>query len=190
MKLIDQYKSDWQIKRDLNANHFVYFGEVSQTKDDLDLIRGCTNSLNHHDYHFSVGSYNEYDVRFVRRVRDTTAQYIVALSVVSDTPQFYIDQKDSKLKLTSRALQPLDLAGHAKEFLQSYTILAKPQDFIALETLFSPFVTRELSTHLWPYTVEYTESVLYIYAESPYRPNTLSHLLRSASWLANQLVAK
>lgn len=51
---------------------FVYFGNVNQHEDDVDVIRGFTTSLTHHDRHYAVGTYNGYNIRFVDR-SDTVA---------------------------------------------------------------------------------------------------------------------
>ena len=45
----------------------VHFGDIHQHYDDLDSIRGFTASLTHRDTHFSVGTYNGFNIRMVNR---------------------------------------------------------------------------------------------------------------------------
>lgn len=187
-RLIRAFKSDRQIQKDLTGRGFMYIGDIDHTDDDVTPIRGYTHSIKHRDSHFAVGSYQGFDVRFVRRSEGQRTSYVAAFSVKSAAPRFFIQNRDTQHPIhADRHVQSMILDHHSNTFTHNYEIIAKPQDFVLLESIWGTHATRALSTHLWPFSVEYADGTLYIYCHDVYSSEIFASMLRTGAWIAKHI---
>ncbi|CAN5422236.1 hypothetical protein BH10PAT4_BH10PAT4_0560 [soil metagenome] len=187
---------------------FVYFGHVDQHDDEHHIIRGLTVSSSHQDDHYSVGSYDGYDVSLVDRYDITirpgekirTHQWIIIeidLRNGKDIPHIFLGSLNrtnssyAKLFTSVTSLQAVPLgtfAPHSEEFTSRYSLFAAPTQFIEVERLFTSEVTRTISAHFWPLSAEVFEGSLYIYSDTQnISAGLLETMLKNGAWLANKL---
>ena len=187
---------------------FVYFGHVDQHDDEHHIIRGLTVSSSHQDDHYSVGSYDGYDVSLVDRYdiiatpnkKIRTHQWIIIeidLQNGKDIPHVFLgshthtDTSYANLFTLVNSLQPVPLgtfAVHSEEFIRRYSLFASPTQFIEVERLFTTAVTRTIAAHFWPLAAEVYEGALYIYTDNKtISSDLLSTMLKNGTWLARKL---
>lgn len=186
----------------------IYFGTVDQHKDEHRVVRGFTVSPSHRDYHYSVGSVDGYDVTLVDRT-DLMAQkdgsvvnrnwLIMAFDLHTkiDVPHIFINSNGHNPAAYAMLfdifpiLTPVGLGtfeDYNPEFTSRFTIYAQPSDFIEVERLIPAKTARVLSAHLWPYSAEIKDDVLYIYSSDNHlSQNTLDTILEIGIWLAKQI---
>lgn len=186
---------------------FVYFGSVDQHHDDHHIIRGLTVSASHEDAHYSVGSFDGYDVSIVDRIDTvknaagnsrTHTWLIVEIDLHNnDIPHLFVGAHDhsdtayAKLFTAFPALTKIPLGTfeeYPEEFTKRYSMFGMGSQFLTLEKYLNAETTRTVAAHFWPLSFEIFEGALYVYSDS----NTLSsHLLdtmiKNALWLAEQL---
>ena len=186
----------------------VYFGTVDQHKDEHRVVRGFTISSSHRDYHYSVGSVDGYDLTLVDRTdlvfkKDGSAinynWLIMAFDLHTkiDMPHFFISSNNYNSAAYDTLfdifpiLTPVTLGtfeNYDQEFTNRFTIYTQPSDFIEIERLFPAKTARVLSAHLWPYSVEAKDNILYIYSSDNHvSQSTLDTMLEIGSWLAKQI---
>ncbi|MBC7868900.1 hypothetical protein H7X69_01850 [Candidatus Saccharibacteria bacterium] len=187
---------------------FVYFGSVDQHHDDHHIIRGLTVSSSHRDNHYSVGSFDGYDVSLVDRL-DTieypTGQYKtrnwlileIDLHSATNVPRIFLGahtHKDSsyvKMFTAFPALQAVPLGTfekYSEEFTTRYSLFASPSHFIDVERYFTDETTRTIAAHFWPLAIEVSEGALYIYTDNQtITTHLLETMLKNGLWLAGQL---
>lgn len=189
----------------------VYFGAVNQRLDDYRVIRGFTASSTHQDNHFSVGSIDGYDVSMVDRsdaiFKDdgsvTFSNWIIAaidLKTTQDVPHIFIganhqnNKSYSTLFATNPLLNKVDLGtfeNYEIEFTSRFTIYSPPADSIQVEKLFPAMSARVIGAHLWPYSVEVIQGVLYVYCDTEnVTSNDLTAILNIGLWLARHIDSK
>lgn len=186
----------------------VYFGSVDQHSDDHHIIRGLTTSADHQDEHYSVGTYEGYDISIVNRM-DTTEDSTgrlrshswlileINLKHGADLPHIFMgmhEHKDSpysKLFTTHPSMQRVPLGTfeqYSQEFIARYSLFAHASHFIQVERHFNADVTKVIAAHFWPLSVEVYEGSLYIYADNqPVTIRLLNAMLKNGTWLAKQL---
>ncbi|MEP7204941.1 MAG: hypothetical protein ABI716_01970 [Candidatus Saccharibacteria bacterium] len=190
---------------------FVYFGSVDQYHDDHHIIRGLTVSSSHRDNHYSVGSFEGYDVSLVDRVDvlETTGGHYkthkwlileVDLHHAGDLPHLFLGSHNhrnssyAKLFTAFPALQPVPLGTfepHSDEFKQRYSLFAAPSHFIEVEAYFTAMMTRTIAAHFWPLAVEISEGSLFVYSDSQVvTTQLLEVMLKNGLWLARQIDAR
>jgi hypothetical protein len=192
----------------VNKFNFVYFGHVDQHDDEHHIIRGLTVSSSHQDEHYSVGSYDGYDVSLVDRYdivtkpgqRSTTHRWIIIeidLHNGKDIPHIFLgshtrtDSSYSKLFTAVPSLQSVPLgtfSPHSEEFTNRYSLFATATKFIEVERLFTAEVTRTIAAHFWPLAAEVYENALYIYTDNKtISEGLLETMLKNGIWLAEKL---
>ncbi len=190
---------------------FVYFGSVDQHHDDHHIIRGLTVSASHRDNHYSVGSFDGYDVSLVDRLdslksnngRLKTLNWLIFeidLHNGKDIPHIFLGdhtQKKSsyeKLFTVFPALQPVPVGTFEKysdEFTKRYNLFASPSYYIETERYFTTDITRTIAAHFWPLAIEVSDGTLYIYADNQtLTSHLLETMLKNGLWLARKLDAQ
>jgi len=186
----------------------VYFGSVDQRNDDHRVVRGFTVSSTHRDSHFSVGTFDGYDMSLVDRKDSifkkdgSTVSYnwlimAIDLRTKQDVPYIFINANNhdfnayESLFLSNPSLGMVPLGtfeNYDDEFTSRFNIYSQPSDAIEIERLLPAMTTRVLGTHFWPYSAEVKDSVLYIYSdEKKITQNTLNTMLEIGIWLAKQI---
>jgi hypothetical protein len=188
---------------------FVYFGHVDHD-DDHHIIRGLTASSSHSDNHYSVGSFDGYDVSIVDRQdiiespgHPTRTHNWLILEIdihATDIPHVFLgahthtDSAYAKLFTAFPALQHVPLGtfeNYSNEFTKRYSLFAVPSQFIETENYFTAEVTRMIAAHFWPLAIELYDGALYIYADNHVvSPMLLETMLKNGLWLAKQLDGK
>jgi hypothetical protein len=192
----------------VHAFGFVYFGHVDQHDDEHHIIRGLTVSSSHQDEHYSVGSFDGYDVSLVDRYdivkkpNDAlrTHQWLIVevdLHNGKDIPHIFLgshshtDSSYAKLFTSVPNLQPVPLgtfAPHSDEFTNRYSLFAAPSQFIEVERLFTAEVTRTIAAHFWPLAAEVYDNALYIYTDTKnLSPKLIETMVQNGVWLASKL---
>lgn len=187
---------------------FVYFGSVDQHHDEHHIIRGLTVSSTHKDNHYSIGSFDGYDVSLVDRTdiaesadgHYKTHNWIIMevdLHNSVDVPHAFLgahNHRDSsyvKLFTAFPALQSVPLGTfekHHDEFTKRYSLFTAPSHFIDIERRFTADITRTIAAHFWPLAIEIREGVLYVYADNQVvTTQLLETMLKNALWLARQI---
>lgn len=184
----------------------VYFGSVDQHHDEHDVIRGLTVSTTHKDRHYAVGSFDGYDVSIVDRSdsvrhRDTPASehswVIMRIDLETDDtiPHLFLHPLGHTPKAYEtffqafHHLQPVNTMlrdDHTVEFHNRYDLYALSSRTLELEDIFTPTVTQQIATRLWPYAVEVFENKLYIYTTGEaIHESQLNTALELGLWLAH-----
>jgi len=187
---------------------FVYFGSVDQHHDDHHIIRGLTVSSSHRDNHYSVGSFDDYDVSLVDRldaIESLDGQYKtynwlileIDLHNGTDIPHIFLgahthkNSSYTKLFTAFPVLQPVPLGTfekYSEEFTKRYNLFASPSHFIEVERYFTTETTRTIAAHFWPLAIEISEGALYIYADNQtITVHLLETMLKNGLWLAGKL---
>lgn len=185
----------------------VYFGNVDQHDDDVDVIRGFTTSLTHHDRHYAVGTYNGYNVRLVDRSDAVTTpgkkrktQTWLILEIELEThgiphmafvPTGAAAENYAKLYTANPTLSPLNsmlATNHSPEYYGRYQILAATTHARRIDAMFPSPVMVAMGVKLWPNGIEIARHKLNIYITER-RPSkaTLETTLASALWLAETI---
>ena len=196
------------IKKFADKIGLIYFGFVNQHSDDHKIIRGFTVSASHQDNHYSVGSFDGYDVSIVDRCDaiwqpdnsiKTFNWLIMAfdLHTVQDIPHFFLNALNhdpkpyASLFTTFPALKEIGLGtfeDYGIEFTSRFSIYAKPTDSIQIERLIPANTARILGAHFWPLSIEQHENVLYIYSDIEHvTSHLLDTMLENGLWLARFL---
>ncbi len=185
----------------------VYFGAVDQHLDDFDVIRGFTVSTTHQDTHYAVGGFDGYDISLVDRfdvsvdregVKTNHHWLIMQIDLTATEPLPHtfllpIDPHQSydKLFQAYSGLQAVNMmlqGAHSPEFHGRYQLYAAPTHAMAIEEFFTPTVTQEIATRLWPHAIEIFENKLYLYtSEESLSSTMLDSAIESALWLARTL---
>ncbi len=179
----------------------VYFGYVDQRDDDHRLVRGSTVSTTHDDYHYTVGSFQGYDVSLV--VRRDSLRYsdkrlkehfwtIVTVDLHSevDAPHVYIAQHTVRDEMVSRLthLTALPQAGDA--FSKQYTLYGSMGQFIMVQSLFMQPVRDVIAREFIGTSVEVVDGTVYLYLIEKHPSRTqLERLVRNGIWLAQTIDA-
>ena len=173
----------------------VYFGFVNQHSDDHKVVRGLTVSPSHQDNNYSVGTVSGYNVTIVDR-SDEFNWLIMSfeLHTKQPMPHFFIGPKNHNLESFSALFSTFPnmkdvklgtFENYNEEFLNRFTLFARPGKSIEVERLLTAGITRTLGAHLWPLSVEQHNNVLYIYADNAHvTPHLLDSMLKNGLWLA------
>lgn len=202
------YRRKQAIMRFASKIGFVYFGHVDQHDDEHHIIRGLTVSSSHQDEHYSVGSFEGYDVSIVDRydILDRPKQpmathrwliFEIDLHNGKNIPHIFMgahnhtDSAYAKLFTSVPSLQPVPLGtfgSHSAEFSQRYSLFASATQFIEVERLFTVDVTRTIAAHFWPLAIEVIDGSLFIYSDNQtLSAGLLDTMLKNGLWLAQQL---
>jgi hypothetical protein len=185
----------------------VYFGTVDSHVDEHHIIRGLTISGSHRDTHYSIGSYEGYDIGLVERTdlvgpsdNPKSYRFLVLefrLHTKRDIPHIVLTPKGIEDALlayqlslhSSLQLAPLGaLQTYSPEFLHRFSAYSVPTHFIELERLFTSDVTRYIAAHFWPLTVEVQDGALYLSSIHPVvTGQLLETILQNGLWLADKI---
>jgi len=188
----------------------VYFGAVSQHADE-NVIRGFTVSATHQDNHFSVGTVGDYNVSLVDRsdalfgdnntvIFNNWVIAAINLKTDQDLPHIFIGANNQNnnsyrtLFATNPILNKINLGTfecYGEEFTSRFSIYSSPADSIQVEKLFPAMTARVIGAHLWPYSVEVIQGVLYVYCVTErVTYNDLTGILNIGLWLARYIDSK
>lgn len=182
----------------------VYFGRVDQYSDDHHAIRGFTASPHHEDNHYSVGSFDGYDVSFVQRSEQLDSGDIRKWSIIevdlhddADIPHMVIHAKGhaegayDQLFVASSHLLPIPMGvlnQYDQEFVQRYSAYTQASHFIRAEHLIDSETARTIAAHFWPLTIEVRDQMLVVYSVGQaISQHLLETMLKNALWLAHHI---
>ncbi len=185
----------------------VYFGHVAQSDEEYRIVRGMTLSVNHHDLHYCVGTYEGYDVAFVERADTLVSKHgkkshrwhIIEFDLLAakhlphifvgmhtHSESFYMQLFTKYPQL--RAITLGALGAHKAEFLHKYRVYASPSQLMEVEYLLSPLVTEMVSKHFGSLAIEISDSSLYVYAEDHILSSQLLEaMIKNGRWLADHI---
>ena len=185
----------------------VHFGDIHQHYDDLDSIRGFTASLSHRDTHFSVGTYNGFNIRMVNRFdvvklagNPNSEQLWTIIEIELDTKSlphmFFVPTgkeggEYGRLYATQPNMQPLNsmiLDNRSPEFHGRFQIFASAAQSHRVGTLFSSPVIVSIASRFWPHGIEIEHGKIIIYiTEHRLTKAVLESTLASGLWLAETI---
>lgn len=195
------------LRRFYTAIGAVYFGAVHQHDDDINVIRGFTASLTHHDTHYAVGSFKGYDIRIVDRldtIRTNEAKHHAQQWVIMEfdlhrkelhhfffLPTSHQSGEYARLFATQPYLQPLNsmlMSNYSPEFHGRYQILARTTHSQEIERFFSSPVIVGIAARFWPHGIEVEHGKLLIYINEPHITKPLLEATFAAAlWLAETI---
>jgi hypothetical protein len=176
----------------------VYFGSVDPRSDDHDSIRGITASVKHHDRHFSVGSYDGYDITLADRTYQPlhtskkhtwcviqVSLHTANLAYTLLTPHVHLSDFEGVVQLQRNLVAvPSETLPH--ELGSRYTVYTSSHDAHMINALLPRETALEGALRLWPYAVELHKNKLYVYiTEHRLTETVLSGAIASALWLAD-----
>ena len=182
----------------------VYFGYVSQRNDEHHILRGMTVSTKHHDDHYCIGTYDEYDVVIVER-SDTLrngkkhAWHIIEfdLKTTIDIPHIFIGSGrhgsgfHELLDMKFPTLKSISLGSTAQydsNVVAHFNLYTTPAHAVTAEQLITPEIARVIASNFLGLAIEVTEQALYIYSEKTHLSKALlMTMLKNGAWLAAQL---
>ncbi len=183
---------------------FVYFGTINQHDDDESTLLGFTASLTHSDAHYSVGTFEDYDVRIVDRfdvIRVAKAAQqqlwtIIEVSLktkgqphIAFVPTGREAGEYARLFSTYSHLLPLNSMvaayHHSPEFHGRYQILARTTYAREVERMFDSPTIVSIGARFWPHGIEVHRGKLYVYVtQKDLSLPALGAALQSSVWLA------
>jgi hypothetical protein len=84
-----------------------------------------------------------------------------------------------------------DMEQHGSEFNERFKLFARPAKLADLEQILTPDVTRVMAAHLWPFSVEQHDNILYIYSDdADVATETLTMMLKNGLFLAQSIDSK
>lgn len=189
----------------------VYFGSVDHADDDHRVVRGLTTSPHYRDTHYTIGTYDGYDVAFVERGgviklpgggKETQQWLVMAVDLHTsrDLPHVFIGKQSHSQAFYLQFLtkftymSPLALTtqdGYDEKFLHYYRVYGRVVDAGAVTRLFDPALTKAIIEHFHELTIEVSDGTVYLYAENrvPTEP-LLETMLRYGVWLAQVIDTK
>ena len=189
----------------------VYFGSVDHTDDDHRIVRGLTTSPHYRDTHYTIGTYDDYDVAFVERSgsikmpkgKSEQQQWLVMavdLKTQTDLPHVFLGKQSHTqafylqflTKFSYMTRIPTGVSeGYDQKFLQFYTLYGRIVDQVAVTELFDPGLCKAIVDHFHELAVEVSDGVVYLYAENSIPTEAvLQSMLCYGVWLAQTIDAK
>jgi len=186
----------------------VYFGSVSQKKDEHKVVRGLTLSSSHKDDHFCVGSIDDYDITIVDRTDrvwqpDKTKKLfnwvIISIELHSEKriPHFLIGAHGHDIEPFAalfntfpnmKELNPGTFEEYNDDFLIRFTMYARPAKATDVEIMIPAATAKILGAHFWPFSAEQHDNILYVYADNKnITSGILDTMLQNSLWLAKSL---
>lgn len=188
----------------IDATGLVYFGYVSQRDDDHHIVRGMTVSTKHHDDHYCIGTYEDYDVVFVersdtlqngKRHRWHIMEFDLKTSV--DIPHSFIGSGKhgngfhELLTIKYPNLQPASLGAllpYPNDFLAAFNVYTTPAHIVDFEQVIDPDTASFIAKHFAGLVMEITEQALYVYSEKPHlTTELLVTMATNGAWLAARI---
>ncbi|MDB5180240.1 MAG: hypothetical protein JWN12_872 [Candidatus Saccharibacteria bacterium] len=200
------------IRRFASKIGLVYFGTVDQHEDEHEIIRGLTVSTTHRDAHYTVGSFDDYDISMVDRFDvsyDAHHQPIehswlilqvslqdVALPHIFFKPLGHSPAAYNKFFTAFNTLHVINDVfnnTHSPEFHTRYELYGLATHVVTLEDTLTPLVTQTIAARFWPHAIEIYEGKLYVYITEHRRREfeaVLGPTLQATTWLAGVLDKK
>ena len=186
----------------------VHFGFVSQHDDEHRIVRGMTLSTNHRDEHYCIGTYDNYDVIYVKRTdtlhtkankRTIHTWHIMAfdLKTSHELPHFFVGFHDQSEEFYMQcfarfpAMRHLKL-GHTATYPPAFDTLhrlyANPAVSLEIEQIISPEIAATIMTHFKGLSFEVVENTLLVYSEhARITLDLLETILKNGRWLAESI---
>lgn len=186
----------------------VYFGFVSQLSDEHRMVRGLTVSTKHHDHHYCVGTYHDYDVVFVERTDTLLTSghehtwHILEfdLHTTRDLPHVFIGSTQhgkgfhSLLSAKYSSMTSLSLghmSSYPKSFTQHFSVYSVPAEAMSAERIIDPSTAEKIGAHFKGLVVEVVDGSLYIYSEKSHLSGSLlDTMMANGVWLARHIDEK
>jgi hypothetical protein len=186
------------LRRVADKLSLVYFGTVDHTSDEHDVIRGLTVSTSHKDKHFTVGTYDGYDIALVDRYDKQHNWGILQVSLRNDraVPHLFFLPKQREAHFADRFSGTRFLASinqftslpQPQDFSSRYELLVAPQYAHSVEHLLSPHFLHGVAAHFWPHALELKDGKLFVYiTEHRLDETVLLSSIESALWLADAI---
>lgn len=197
--LLHHQRTRATIQRLALAMGLVYFGYVDQRDDEHRLVRGVTVSTTHNDHHYTVGTFQGYDVSLVvrrdsleytdRRLKDHHWTIVtVDLHSAVDVPHIYIARHTVRDEMVARLAHLTALPHAGDAFSKQYTIYGSMGQFIMIQSLFMQPVREVIAREFVGLSVEIFEGTIYLYANEKHPSRTqLERMLRNGIWLAQTI---
>lgn len=196
------------VQKFASRRDLVYFGYVNQRNDEHKLVRGMSVSTNHTDNHYCIGTFQGYDITFVKRsdtirFHDKPSKPYTLLIMTFDLHRlvdlphiflglrtysydFYSHLFTKFVHLNSVGLSVDD--GYSEDFLQSYGLYSSPSQLLSAQRLFPPDITEDINNRFNKFSFEISEGCLYVYAdENQPSQDLLDKMLKAGLWLSSAL---
>jgi hypothetical protein len=188
-------------------SNMVYFGYVNQLSDEHRIVRGLTVSTRHHDDHYCIGTFKQYDVVFVERTdtiltNHTHTWHIMEFDLKSttDIPHMFIGSSrhgrgfHSLLGAKYSTMLPAQLGmtgRYTDDFTHSFHLYVSPADAVVAEQYIDPETATTIASHFKGLVIEITSDALYVYSEKTHlSPQLLDTMLVNGAWLAHHIDQK
>lgn len=188
----------------------VYFGSVSASDDEYEMVRGLTVSADHKDQHYCVGTVEGYDVILLERADQLTFpgkqpvsyKWTVLQIDLRDVtlPHVFIDTRQHQsafydvLFAKFARLQAMDsnlFADHDPRFANTFTVYTTPTDQADMIQLLSPDITATLGHHFSHFDFEVFDDRVIVYSSNRVPSKQLiDHMLRAGIWLAREIESR
>lgn len=189
----------------------VYFGTVDHEDDEQRIVRGLTTSPHYRDTHYTIGTYDGYDVAFVERSgavkvphgkleRQQWLVMEVDLRTQADLPHVFLGKQSHTqafylqfmTKFSYMTRIPIGAPeGYDEKFLRHYTLYGRIVDQLEVTSLFDPALAKAIVDHFHELAVEVSDGCLYLYAENSIpTESVLESMLRYGVWLAQTIDAR
>lgn len=207
LKTLRRHSGKRVIARFVESIGWVYLGHVDQHKDEHDLVRGFTLSIEHHDNHYSVGEIADYKGALVQRtdtvhspgkpskdykwtilqlrLNEHTGIHTFVSSVDhSDTFYSLFFTKYMRFRKLSHSLW----SGHDPLFTQHFSVFGTHEKSHDIASLLDPQLTVVLAHHFKGIEFELQDNILYTYiSNEKVSSEQLERLFKNSVWLAQQI---
>ena len=192
------------IRKFANSIGLVYFGSVNQVDDEYRLVRGITASSTHRDSHYSVGSFDGYDIavtirRDALRYPDNRVRRFewtimtVDAHTEYDIPRIFISHDKAREILLAKYTQltPIIVGihePHNPQFTDQYTVSAQIEQAVEVTDFMTPEITNAIQTMFDNIAIEVEDNTVYMYSSHD-KPTLaeLQHMASNGIWLAQKL---
>ena len=182
---------------------FVYFGYVDQRDDEHHLLRGVTSSSSHDDRHYTVGTFETYDIAVA--VRKDSIDYgdkrikshvwtimTFDLHTTEEIPHIFMANHQIRDVLLAKftRLSPFVTQTSSSEsgYKSEYTLYGQAEKYAETQFYASEPLLAWITEHFDGLSVEIIENTLYMIATEA-NPNLgrLEQILKNGLWLASYI---
>ena len=192
------------VRKFANSIGLVYFGSVDQVDDEYRLVRGITASNTHRDTHYSVGSFDGYDIAVTirrdalhypdKRIRQLEWTIMTVDAHTNyEIPHIFISHDKAREVLLAKYTQLTPLVvgihqPHNPQFTDQYTVSAQIEQAVEVENFMTPEITNAIQTKFDNIAIEIEDNTVYIYSSHDKPTLTeLQHMASNGIWLAEKL---
>lgn len=201
VQIVGHQRTKSIINKLADALGLVYFGYVDQRDDEHRLVRGVTVSTTHDDHHYTVGTFQGYDVALVvrrdllegndRKFREQVWTIVtVDMHTIVDMPHVYIANHDLHDGMVARLVHLIALPQAGDAFSRQFSLYGSMGQFIMLQSIFMQPVRDIIAKEFVGLSAEIHEGTIYVYADlkNPTRTQ-LERMFRCGIWLAQTIDA-